>query len=215
MGKKKFYAVKSGYNPGVYTSWESAKKEVDGFKGALYKSFSKKEEAILWIDGLNDNETTNNKQNIVIYTDGGCINNPGPGGYGAVLIYGDKEKKIKGGFSHTTNNRMELMAVIEALKTLKKKDIPVSLYSDSRYVVNGISKGWAKKWRKNGWIKSDKKRAQNVDLWEILLNLVKDLNIEFIWVKGHAGNKYNEICDTLANGMARKSGLPVDKGFNP
>ena len=212
MGKKKFYAVKKGYKPGVYEEWSEAQKQVGGFKGAIFKSFANKDEAYSFLEE-SKNEIQNDKNKIVIYTDGGCINNPGPGGYGAVLIYGENEKDIKGGFSHTTNNRMELMAAIEALRALKKKDIPIELYSDSRYVVNGISKGWAKKWRENGWVKSDKKQALNIDLWRSLLDLVEPLSIKFIWVKGHAGNINNERCDTMATEMARSTDMPEDKGF--
>jgi ribonuclease HI len=212
MGKKKFYAVKKGNKPGVYEEWSEAQKQVGGFKGAIFKSFANKDEAYSFLEE-SKNEIQNDKNKIVIYTDGGCINNPGPGGYGAVLIYGENEKDIKGGFSHTTNNRMELMAAIEALRALKKKDIPIELFSDSRYVVNGISKGWAKNWRQNGWVKSDKKQALNIDLWRSLLDLVEPLSIKFIWVKGHAGNINNERCDTMATEMARSTDMPEDKGF--
>ena len=150
---------------------------------------------------------------IVIYTDGGCLGNPGPGGYGIVLIYGNTTKEIFGGFRLTTNNRMELMGVITALKALKQRDHKITVHTDSSYVVNGITKGWAKNWKKNNWIKPDKKPALNPDLWAELLDLTEPLNIDFIWVKGHAGNKYNERCDELAVLAAKGKDLPIDKGY--
>ncbi len=134
---------------------------------------------------------------VEIYTDGACSGNPGPGGWGAVLVYGQHEKELSGGERNTTNNRMELTAVIEALRMLKEP-CAVTLTTDSRYVVDGITKGWAKKWRSNGWIKSDKKPALNSELWEALLNELERHQVEFVWVKGHAGHPYNERCDRLA-----------------
>jgi len=160
-----------------------------------------------------NSDTSPKTGEVTIYTDGGARYNPGPGGYGAVLIYDGEQKELSGGYKLTTNNRMELMACIVALRELEYRDKPVTLYSDSSYVVNGIAKGWAKNWRKKGWIKSDKKLAINPDLWAELLDLVEDLNITFKWVKGHAGNPMNERCDELAVASARKSGLPVDVGY--
>lgn len=134
---------------------------------------------------------------VEIFTDGACSGNPGPGGWGAILRYGNKEKELSGGSEDTTNNRMELTACIEALKALKEP-CDVLLTTDSQYVVNGITKGWAKGWRTNGWKKADKKPALNSDLWELLLNLTETHNVEFNWIKGHAGHPENERCDTLA-----------------
>ena len=134
---------------------------------------------------------------VKIYTDGACSGNPGPGGYGCVLIYKGKEKRISGGERETTNNRMELTAVIEALSALKEP-CQVTLVSDSRYVVDAIEKGWLESWRQNGWKKADKKAALNVDLWEKLLPLLDTHKVTFDWVKGHDGDEYNEICDRLA-----------------
>ena len=134
---------------------------------------------------------------VKIYTDGACSGNPGPGGYGCVLIYKGKEKRISGGERETTNNRMELTAVIEALSALKEP-CRVTLISDSRYVVDAIEKGWLESWRQNGWKKADKKAALNVDLWEKLLPLLDTHKVTFDWVKGHDGDEYNEICDRLA-----------------
>ena len=134
---------------------------------------------------------------IDIYTDGACTGNPGKGGYGAVLIYNNVEKEISGGYRLTTNNRMELIAAIEALKIVKEP-CDITLYSDSKYLTDAINKGWLLNWKNNGWRKSDKKAVLNVDLWEELLTLMGRHNISFVWVKGHAGTKYNERCDFLA-----------------
>ena len=134
---------------------------------------------------------------IEIYTDGACSGNPGPGGWGAVLRYNSRKKEISGGEAQTTNNRMELTAVIAALECLKEP-CAVELYSDSKYVIDALSKGWAVSWRKKGWIKSDKKPALNVDLWERLLKLTEAHEMHYHWVKGHADNKYNNRCDALA-----------------
>ena len=134
---------------------------------------------------------------VDIYTDGACSGNPGPGGYGVVLLYAGKRKELSGGEKSTTNNRMELLAVIEGLKELKQS-CHVNLYSDSKYIVDAINKGWLAKWRKNNWMRNKKERALNVDLWEQLVDLIEIHTIEFIWVKGHANNVENERCDTLA-----------------
>ena len=136
-------------------------------------------------------------KHIEIYTDGACSGNPGPGGWGAVLRYNGREKEISGGEAQTTNNRMELTAVIAALECLKEP-CAVELYSDSKYVIDALSKGWAVSWRKKGWIKSDKKPALNVDLWERLLKLTEAHEMHYHWVKGHADNEYNNRCDALA-----------------
>ncbi|MBQ8568415.1 MAG: ribonuclease HI [Oscillospiraceae bacterium] len=134
---------------------------------------------------------------VEIFTDGACSGNPGPGGYGAVLRYGEHEKEISGGEAETTNNRMELTAVIEALSALKRP-CDVILTTDSKYVCDSIQKGWARSWQKNGWIKSDKKPALNADLWEKCLALLDTHNVTLKWVKGHAGHPENERCDRLA-----------------
>lgn len=136
-------------------------------------------------------------KSINIYTDGACSGNPGPGGWGAVLVYNGIEKQISGGEKNTTNNRMELTAVIEALKALKEP-CNVTLTTDSKYVCDAINKEWVFGWQRNNWRKADKKPALNVDLWEQLLELLKIHKVEFVWVKGHNGHKYNEICDALA-----------------
>ena len=137
------------------------------------------------------------KKTVTIYTDGACSGNPGPGGWGAILRYNGVEKELSGGESQTTNNRMELTGVISALQALKEPCI-VELYSDSKYVIDALDKGWAVSWRKKGWIKSDKKPALNIDLWETLLNLCEIHELHCHWVKGHADNPYNNRCDALA-----------------
>ncbi len=134
---------------------------------------------------------------VEIFTDGACSGNPGPGGWGAVLRCGGHEKELSGGEARTTNNRMELTAVITALEALKYP-CKVTLTSDSKYVIDAVTKGWAKKWQANGWIKSDKKPALNPDLWEKLLSLIEIHDVTFVWVKGHAGHPENERCDELA-----------------
>lgn len=134
---------------------------------------------------------------IEIYTDGACSGNPGPGGWGAVLVYNGKEKELSGSEKETTNNRMELTAVIMALNALNQP-CEVKLTTDSKYVCDAVNIGWVYSWRKNGWKKSDKKPALNVDLWKELLSLLEKHEVQFIWVKGHNGHKYNEICDALA-----------------
>lgn len=136
-------------------------------------------------------------KHIEIYTDGACSGNPGPGGWGAVLRYNGAEKEISGGESMTTNNRMELMAVISALSILKEP-CEVELYSDSKYVIDALSKGWAVSWKARGWKKADKKPALNIDLWERLLALCERNEMHYHWVKGHAENEYNNRCDVLA-----------------
>lgn len=141
---------------------------------------------------------------VEIFTDGACSGNPGPGGFGAILRYKGHTKEISGGESSTTNNRMELRAVIEALKALKEP-CEVTVTSDSKYVCDAVIKGWAKSWKAHGWVKSDKKPALNSDLWEELLELLDKHRVTFIWVKGHAGHPENERCDRLAVEEAAKN----------
>jgi len=133
---------------------------------------------------------------VTIYTDGACAGNPGPGGYGVILVYGNSRKELSGGEKHTTNNRMEMMGVIKGLEALKGP-CEVDVYSDSRYVVDAVEKKWAEKWRMNGWWRK-KGPALNPDLWETLLNLLALHKAKFYWIKGHAGHPENVRCDTLA-----------------
>jgi len=150
---------------------------------------------------------------IEIYTDGGAINNPGPGGYGVVLLVNGELRELSEGYQHTTNNRMELMACIKGIEALPSSSEKVALFSDSQYVVNGISKGWAKAWRRRNWLKSDGNPAVNADLWARLLDLTEGIDIVFNWVKGHAGHPLNERCDQLAVQSARGENLKVDSGY--
>lgn len=147
-----------------------------------------------------------------IYTDGACSGNPGSGGYGVVMIYKGARKELSQGYKTTTNNRMEALAVIKALEALKEP-CEVTLYSDSKYVVDSITKGWVYNWKKKNWIKSDKKKALNVDLWERLLPLLEKHNVEFVWVKGHADNVENERCDELARMAIASGNLLEDENY--
>ena len=140
---------------------------------------------------------------VTIYTDGACSGNPGPGGWGAILMYGPHKRELSGGEADTTNNRMELTAVIEALSLLKEPCI-VDLWSDSKYVIDGLEKGWAKGWKARGWKKADKKPALNPDLWDRLLALTDIHSLRYHWVKGHAENEYNNRCDELAVAESQK-----------
>ncbi len=151
------------------------------------------------------------KKHVTIYTDGACIGNPGPGGYGVVLIFGEYRRELSGGYRSTTNNRMELMGPIEGLSALNQS-CRVTLHSDSRYVVEGIERGWAKRWRGNGWMRNKREQAVNPDLWERLLDLCEKHEVKFQWVRGHAGDPENERCDQLAVQAAHGKDLPVDEG---
>ena len=216
-----------------------AAEQVEGFPEAIYKGFYTRDEAINWLKGFpietllklapnlveyvssNIIEPTSemapiekrndslSSEKVVIYTDGGAITNPGVGGYGVVLKYKGHRKELSGGFRLTTNNRMELLACIEGLRALKHKS-DVVVFSDSQYVVNGISQGWAKKWKAKGWMRNTKEKAENSDLWAQLLDLCDCHNVEFQWVKGHNGTVENERCDTLATKAAKQNDLPAD-----
>ncbi|MDO4742716.1 MAG: ribonuclease HI [bacterium] len=143
------------------------------------------------------------KKQIMVFTDGACSGNPGPGGWGAILRFKEVEKELSGGEAQTTNNRMELTACIKALEALKESCV-VKLTTDSQYVVNSVTKGWAESWQRNGWRKADKKPALNADLWERLLKLLTLHDVEFVWIKGHAGHPENERCDELAVNESKK-----------
>jgi ribonuclease HI len=225
----------------VYEAWSGengAARQVAGFQGALYRGFHSREEAAAWLEDLEASgqapdmapalsslvahynashegvtpEDVLRSGKVLIHTDGSAIGNPGPGGFGVVLRYDGHRKELSGGYRLTTNNRMELMACIKALGALKF-DCSVVLYSDSRYVVDGITKGWAERWRANGWRRSDRDRAENVDLWARLLELCERHEVEFRWVRGHTGNPDNERCDQLATQAAGRTNLPPDKGY--
>ena len=150
---------------------------------------------------------------VIIYTDGGCLGNPGPGGWGAVLLYQGRRKELSGGYRLTTNNRMELMGAIAALEALKGERREAVLHTDSQYVVNAVEQGWAQRWKRQGWMKNRKEPAMNPDLWERLLDLCSRHTVKFVWVRGHAGVVENERCDALANQEARRKDLPPDPGY--
>jgi ribonuclease HI len=227
MAKKNYYAVKQGASPGIYQTWAETEAQVKGYPGAKFKGFATETEARQWLEGKVGDKVASSatkkrvhtpvqppkEGEITVYTDGGALNNPGPGGYGAILLLNDSRKELCGGYRLTTNNRMELMGCIAALRELRNCRENITVYSDSSYVVNGIAKGWARKWRGNGWIKSDKKPVINQDLWEELLRLTESLRVNFIWVKGHAGNELNERCDRLAVNSAKGENLQRDKGY--
>jgi ribonuclease HI len=145
---------------------------------------------------------------LIIYTDGAARGNPGPGGYGAILQWGDAVKEISQGYRRTTNNRMELMAVIAALQQLKRDNVDVTIYSDSAYVVNAVEKGWLKTWERINF-----KAKKNTDLWKQFLTYQKKHRIRFVWVKGHADNKWNNRCDVLATAAADSRNWLVDEGY--
>ncbi len=140
---------------------------------------------------------------VDIYTDGACSGNPGPGGWGAILRYGKYEREMSGGEAKTTNNRMELLAIISALEALNEP-CKAHIHSDSKYVIDSITQGWAKRWQANGWMRNKKERALNVDLWGRLLDLLEKHSVEFDWIKGHSGHPENERCDQMAVEESKK-----------
>ena len=154
-------------------------------------------------------------RHITIHTDGSCLGNPGPGGYAAILDYQGRERELSGGYRRTTNNRMEILAVIAGLEALTEP-CAVTVYSDSRYVVDAIEKGWARKWKANGWMRNKRESAVNPDFWERLLTALDKHKVGFKWVRGHSGNAGNERADKLAVAEANGKNLPRDEGFeNP
>jgi ribonuclease HI len=238
MGKKQ-YAVKIGRKPGIYREWygeNGAEAQVKGYFGAVYKGFGTLEDAQNWLkdrqaspnqprmmlnsedvkpedqdqrDRVIDPAQVRTQSKVVIYTDGACTGNPGPGGYGVVLLNGKQRREFSAGYRRTTNNRMELLACIVGLEA-RKKPSQVVLYSDSRYVVNGMQRGWAKRWRRNGWMLGSKNAAKNTDLWTRLLDLCEKHQVEFVWVKGHAGDPENERCDQLSTRAANNRAFLPD-----
>ncbi len=235
MASKKYYAVYRGRKPGIYIRWfgeDGAHCQVHGYPGAVYKGFATLEEAedFFTAKASGKSAPTKPKQKpqaasqgdtgpenmqhgkVVIHTDGGALNNPGPGGYGAVIDDGKSRRELSGGYRYTTNNRMEIMACIRALEALEKPS-DIVLYSDSKYVVDAVMKGWAARWRKNGWMRSPGKKAINADLWERLLELLSRHRVEFRWVRGHSGDEENERCDALVRMESAKTGLPPDENY--
>lgn len=146
---------------------------------------------------------------VTIYTDGACSGNPGPGGYGVVMLYKGHRKELSAGYQDTTNNRMELLGAIAGLESLNEP-CKVTLYTDSQYIVNAMEKGWAQKWQANGWMRNKKDPALNPDLWDRLLKLCRRHHVTFIWVRGHSGNPENERCDRLAVEASKQPDLPPD-----
>ena len=236
--KKKYYAVARGRKTGIFSSWTGpcgAEQQVKGFSGACYKGFATLEDAQKWLADEKADVPKNSLQHrtlfrtrddtvtrtlqgaagkdiVEIYTDGGCLINPGPGGYGVVIIDGNTRKELSGGYRLTTNNRMELTACIEGLRAAPPS-LPVRIYSDSRYIVNAINHGWAYTWRKNGWIRSQGAPVENSDLWDQLLSLCDGRSVEFVWIKGHAGTPENERCDRLAAAAMARKKLPPDRAY--
>jgi ribonuclease HI len=223
--KKNYYAVAKGKNSGLYKSWGGAggaEDQVKGFNGAKFKGFYDLGDALEYLtehdihvpehESYVPKDDPIDPDRIQMYTDGSSIQNPGPGGYGVVLAFQGHRKELSAGFIETTNNRMELMACIVGLEALKKTS-KVIIFSDSKYVVDGISKGWAQRWRLNGWQTDSKKNVENADLWRRLLAEVERHDVLFKWVKGHAGKKENERCDELAQNAARGTDLVVDEGY--
>jgi ribonuclease HI len=149
---------------------------------------------------------------VEIYTDGACSGNPGPGGYGVVLKYGDKIKELSAAYRKTTNNRMEILAAIIGLEALRRP-CTVTLYSDSQYLVNAMTKGWVKRWKANNWMRNKQEAAKNIDLWERMLPLLEQHRVDWVWVKGHADNYYNNRCDFLAVRAIKEQALLEDEGF--
>lgn len=247
--KKRYYAVVKGRRPGIYTRWTGAggaQEQVTGYAGAKYRGFATQQEAEAFlrtggtasdqpglpgVGAASEAPRTPARRHsapdyapdlaagkVVVFTDGASSGNPGPGGYGVVVVTGENRKELSGGFRCTTNNRMELTAVIAALESLAE-NTPAVVYSDSRYVVDAVQKGWARRWKANGWMRpadsgGKVNRAENSDLWARLLDLLDKHTAEFRWVRGHASHPENERCDRLAVQAAAKKRLPDDPGFH-
>ncbi len=247
MGKSKIYVVAKGKTPGVYKAWGGVgqtQEQVQGYPGAVYKSFPSVGQAIVWLDSVpghhpdvmavlekmpegsgsngkvskssagafTGHQAELDKGKVVIYTDGGCLGNPGPGGYAAVVLDGEDRKELSGGFRRTTNNRMEVLACIEGLESLPA-GTDVVLISDSKYTVDAMTKGWAKKWRSKNWMRTPTEAAKNPDLWKRMLEVCEERKVSFRWVKGHAGTEENERCDELAVAASKGEDLAEDTGL--
>lgn len=219
MAKQKYYVVWKGHTPGIYSDWAQCQAQINGFAGALYKSFTseamaQQQYAAGMPDAATPATTTSAAEPhsrylaqgyVVLYSDGGAIRNPGPGGYGTVLLWRNHRKELSQGFRLTTNNRMELLGCIVGLESIKNAKQPVIVFSDSKYVVDGINKGWAKRWQRNQWMRNAQEKASNHDLWQRLLTVLDPLQVTFEWVKGHAGYTENERCDELATNAAKSA----------
>ncbi|RRR74712.1 MAG: ribonuclease HI [Candidatus Viridilinea halotolerans] len=240
MSKRKFYAIVVGRKPGLYDEWfgpDGAEAQIKGFPKAIYKSFQAQSEAEAWYRQKTGGEEPTPQQlaprapvadyfrlhtealaagKVVIYTDGGCHQNPGKGGYGAVLLHRTaKRKELLGGYACTTSNRMELMACIAGLQALHNTS-SVVIFSDSAYVVDALTKGWAHNWRKNGWQRKEQGELvplRNADLWQTLVALCAKHEVSFVKVRGHAGSGENDRCHELAAMAMAQTELPPDAGF--
>ena len=227
--QKKYYAVVRGRQPGIYGAWfgpAGAEAQVRGFTGARYRGFPSREEAQDWLRNPESKPVATAGRRsaatpasapprpgeIIAYTDGSCRRNPGPGGYGVVLLGETGREELSRGFRLTTNNRMELMACQAALEALPEASAVV-LHSDSRYLVEGMTRGWAEKWRANGWLRAGRQPAENVDLWTRLLELCARRHVRFVWVRGHAGDVENERCDKLALAASGGERLEEDEAY--
>lgn len=240
--KKQCYVVVKGRQPGIYSKWfgvGEAAEQVEGFPEAVYKGFYTYEDAINWLrgfpadtlqqcapdlvarldDGLGSSPELAatvsellRSDTVVIFADGSVDANTGAGGYAVILKYKGHTRELSGGFCKTTSNRMELIACIEGLRALTRR-CKVVVFSDSQYVVNSISKGWARKWQAQGWMRNDRERAENYDLWAQLLELCDQHEVEFRWIRGHSDVRENERCDQLAMQAARRKELPRDVGY--
>lgn len=229
--RPRYYAVARGRKRGIYTAWDGpggAWEQVRGFPGALYRKFDSLDDARRFIEeaspGNRRTETksissgggpdgSGSQDGVLVYTDGGCIDNPGPGGWAAVIIRGGSRTELSGGFRLTTNNRMELTACIQGLRALGTGEERVTVFSDSRYIVDAVEKGWARRWRERGWMRDSTHIALNHDLWAELLDIIENRDVRFVWVRGHAGNRENERCDELAREAAKRPDLPPDHGY--
>jgi ribonuclease HI len=254
--RKKYYAVRSGREPGVYLTWDECKAQIDGYPKAEYKGFSSLADAEAYLGYVKTSkpanaepsaarlfadkpsgkpktkhrarrreteapatellETTDGLKHVVIYTDGACTGNPGPGGYGVVMLHGESRQEMSGGFRLTTNNRMEMLACIVGLRSLNGQ-CAVSLFTDSQYVCNSMTNGWARRWKNHGWKRVDRDNPDappedvpNADLWEQMLELCDKHKVRFNWVRGHSGDQENERCDQLAREAALGFDLAID-----
>jgi ribonuclease HI len=223
-----YYVVVRGHRPGIYTRRfgpNGFAAQLVGHPNTLWKRVASLDEARAWLeevgatallDHVAPAEAAPTAESalsaVTIYTDGGAEPNPGRAGWAAVLLFGEHQRELSGGYALSTNNRMEILAAIHALEALKRP-CRVTLYSDSRYLVDAMTLGWAKRWQEQGWMRNRKDRAQNPDLWERLLALCAEHMVSFEWTRGHAGQAENERCDQLAGEALRRDDLPPDPGY--
>jgi ribonuclease HI len=218
--RDRIYAVRRGHKPGIYRTWGECDAQVHGYSGAQFPSFTTLRDAEEYLNKIAASSplatSLSTTKEVIIYTDGACIGNPGPGGYGVVMSYEEHRKEHSAGFRLTTNNRMEILGCIVGLSALKKP-CDVTLYSDSQYVVNTMTKSWALNWKRRGWKRKDKngelRDALNADLWQQMLELCDQHRVQFKWVRGHNGIEGNERCDELARAAAASPILGIDAGY--